>query len=130
MPIYRGRETDTSFVDMLVRFRDIEDRAPLLFSNWLTHADKLFDPRTLYFAGAYGSGFVETRLLALTQSVEAFHRRYRGGEHMPKKQFKAEVLKPMLAAIPEGTNPSFAKRLSIGCDTLMNTHSAIASKHL
>jgi hypothetical protein len=104
-PVYRGREKNLSLIDMFFGFREIEKRAPALFAAWLTNAEKLDDVRSLYFAGAYGGGFLEAKLLALTQAVEAFHRRYRHGEHIDKEQFRKELLKPMLAAIPTGTDP-------------------------
>ncbi len=111
VPIYRGREGRPSVANMLFRFGDIAERAPELFRSWLSHSEELYDSRALYFAGAYGGGFIEGKLLSLTQAVEAFHRRFRQGLYIDKKQFRTEVLKPMLAAIPEGTDERVRKSL-------------------
>ena len=48
----------------------------------------------------YGKGFVEGKLLALTQAVEAFHRRFYPGLYIDKERFDKEVLKPLTDAIP------------------------------
>lgn len=111
VPIYRGKEGRSSVAHMLFRFGDIAERAPELFRSWLSHSEELYDSRALYFAGAYGGGFIEGKLLSLTQAVEAFHRRFRQGLYIDKKQFRTEVLKPMLAAIPEGTDERVRKSI-------------------
>jgi len=109
--VYRGKDGRSSTIHMLFRFNDIADRAPELFRSWLSHAETLYDPRALYFAGAYGGGFIEGKLLSLTQAVEAFHRRFREGLYIEKKQFRTQVLKPLLAAIPEGTDERVRKSI-------------------
>jgi hypothetical protein len=85
---------------MLFRFGDIEGRAVEVFGAWLSQSDALHDARALYFSGVYGGGFIEGQLLALTQAAEAFHRRFYPGLYMDEAAFKAEVLKPLTAAIP------------------------------
>jgi hypothetical protein len=121
VPVYRGQEKRSSIAHMLFRFGDIEERVTELFQSWLSHAEELYDPRALYFAGAYGGGFIEGKLLSLTQAVEAFHRRFRQGLYIDKKQFRAEVLKPMLAAIPEETDERVRKSIQ---DRLTSARSA------
>lgn len=111
VPVYRGKEGRSSTVQMLFRFNDVADRAPELFRSWLSHAEELYDPRSLYFAGGYGGGFIEGKLLSLTQAVEAFHRRFRQGLYIEKKQFRTGVLKPLLAAIPEETDERVRKSI-------------------
>jgi hypothetical protein len=101
VPIYRSREGRTaSIVHMLFRAQDVEHRLPELFGAWCSRADDLHDARALYFAGAYGGGFIEGKLLSLTQAVEAFHRRFRAGLYMDQDAFANEVLAPLVAAIP------------------------------
>jgi len=96
----------------LFRYQDIEDRAPAIFEAWLSQIDKLHAARILYLAGVYGGGFVETKLLALTQAAEAFHRRfYLPGVYMDRVPFDAQVRGPLTAAIPAFLEPSFRQSL-------------------
>jgi hypothetical protein len=103
VPIYRSRERGTSStVRMLFRAEEVEDRLPALFSTWCSRAEALFDSRALYFAGGYGGGFIEGKLLSLTQAVEAFHRGFREGRYVDQTLFDTDVLAPLVSAIPEG----------------------------
>jgi len=105
VPIYRSRESrGSAIVHMLFRAREFEGRLPDLFKAWWLRADELHDVRALYFAGAYGGGFIEGKLLSLTQAVEAFHRRLRDGSYMDETAFQRDILAPVLAAIPQGTD--------------------------
>jgi hypothetical protein len=85
-----------------------ENRAKLQerFSAWLSKDRELFDARMLYREGVYGRGVVEHRLLALTQGVEAFHRRFHSGEYMDQAQFETSVRAPLTAAIPASLEAS------------------------
>ncbi len=60
--------------------------------------------RALYFAGAYGGGFIEGKLQSLTQALEAFHRRFRDGSYMDEELFQRDILEPIIAAIPKQTD--------------------------
>jgi hypothetical protein len=103
VPIYRDRER-ASIVHMLFRGAEVEDRLPHLFKSWWTRAEVLHDVRALYFAGAYGGGFIENKLQSLTQATEAFHRRFRDGSYMDDELFQRNVLGPVVAAIPKDTD--------------------------
>jgi hypothetical protein len=48
----------------------------------------------------YGQGFLETKLLALTQAAEAFHRRFYPGLYMDTQDFALSVFEPLKASIP------------------------------
>lgn len=101
VPIYRSRERPSSALpDVLFRFSDIENRASEVLGAWLSQSEKLHDARALYFSGVYGGGFIEGKLLALTQAAEAFHRRFYPGLYMDEATFETEVFKPLKAAIP------------------------------
>lgn len=101
VPIYkdRGRRSSASPC-MLLRFRDIEQRAAEVLHAWLSQAERLHQVRALYLAGVYGGGFIEGKLLALTQAAEAFHRRFCSGLYMDEAMFEKEVLAPLKATIP------------------------------
>ncbi len=112
VPIYRSREGRTSTtVHMLFRAEEVADRLPALFSGWCSRAGDLFDSRALYFAGGYGGGFIEGKLLSLTQAVEAFHRRFREGRYVDETLFATDVLAPLVAAIPAGIPGSLRQSL-------------------
>jgi len=85
---------------MLFRFSDIKHRAPEVLGAWLSQSENLHHATVLYLAGVYGGGFIETRLLALTQAAEAFHRRFYPGLYMDEVRFKTEVFEPLKAAMP------------------------------
>ena len=87
---------------MLFGFGEIEGRAQELFGAWLSQIHYLQDARTLYLSGVYGGGYIEHRLLALTQAAEALHRRFFQDRYMEQAAFDAEVLEPLVKAIPVG----------------------------
>lgn len=76
-PLYENRDRGAWSVigNALVRVDDLEGRVPAILGAWLAQARKLLPVRVLYLLGVYGGGFVETKLLSLTQAAEAFYRR-------------------------------------------------------
>ena len=113
VPIYRGRDRQGSVVGhMLFRGHEFEARLPSLFASWWSRHEELFDVRALYVAGAYGSGFIEGRLLTLTQAVEAFHRRFRDGRYMDDTAYQQDVLPPILAAISQSADQRLRQSLT------------------
>jgi len=101
VPFHKSREQRSSVLGhMLVNFGEIEGRAQELFGAWLSKIDQLQDARTLYLSGVYGGGYIEHRLLALTQAAEALHRRFFQDRYMEQAAFDAEVLEPLVKAIP------------------------------
>lgn len=101
----RGEEGHRG-IDMLFRFSDIKERPETAFAAWFDKMDSLKDARTLYKVGLYGGGYIEHRLLALTQAAEAYHRRFFSGLYMDDERFKADVLVPLSAAIPSNIEAS------------------------
>ena len=85
---------------MLFRFSDIEGRASEVLGAWLSQSEQLHDARALYFSGVYGRGFIEGKLLALTQAAEAFHRRFYPGLYMDEEAFETNVFQPLKKAMP------------------------------
>jgi len=110
---HRGAQGATG--DTLFSFASIQPRAAGIFASWLARETELRDARALYIEGVYGRGFVEHKLLALTQGAEALHRRLYDGHFMPDEAFQTQVLAPMVSAIPNGINSqmrdALAKRL-------------------
>jgi hypothetical protein len=102
VPFHKSRDGRSSILGhMLFGFRDIEDRAQQFFGSWLSKIDDLRDARTLYLVGAYGRGYLEQKLLALTQAAEAFHRRFFPDRYLDQADFDGSVYGPLVKAIPE-----------------------------
>ena len=101
---------------MLFRFSDIEGRASEVLGAWLSQSEQLHDARALYFSGVYGRGFIEGKLLALTQAAEAFHRRFYPGLYMDEEAFETNVFQPLKKAMPssidEALRAAIISRLS------------------
>ena len=99
VPIYAAGERQSSF--WLFRLADIQGDGSQPLAAWLSEAGRLRYVRALYFAGVYGGGFVEQKLLFLTQAAEAFHRLYYPGLYLEdQSEFEATVLKPLTEALP------------------------------
>lgn len=105
VPIYR-RVRSQSTGHSLVPRQAFDGREKERITMWLAESRSLHDTRVLYLAGVYGSGFVETKLLALTQAAEAFHRQFRPGLYMEPHAFASEVLEPLRKAVPQVVSSS------------------------
>lgn len=100
VPIYSDRDKSYSPADTLVPATALAGRVPDMFSRFIAHAETPHDVRALYLSGGYGGGFIENRLIALTQAAEAFHRRFHFGEYMSGDVFAAAVRPHLEAALP------------------------------
>lgn len=118
VPIYGDRDRSYNPGDTLVPSTALAERLPSVFSRFITQAEKLHDVRALYLSGVYGGGFIENKLIALTQAAEAFHRRFYAGEYMSGDAFAATVLPALEAALPEsldqGHRASLRARFAYG----------------
>ena len=112
MPIYKSRDRGSAVEHTLLRSSDIAARVPEILSAWFSQAETLYDVRALYLAGVYGGGFLETKLLALTQAAEAFHRRFYPDVYMDPSAFVTDVFEPMKAAIPKSVAKSHRAAIS------------------
>lgn len=105
VPIYGDRDKSYNPADTLVPSAALAERLPDIFSRFITQAETLHEVRALYLSGGYGGGFIENRLIALTQAAEAFHRRFCAGEYMSGEAFAASVLPLLEAALPASLDP-------------------------
>jgi hypothetical protein len=110
VPIYRDSRRRSSGHTLIHR-TSFDGREQAMIGAWFTEARRVHDTRVLYLAGVYGSGFVETKLLLLTQAAEAFHRQFRPGLYMDPEAFMSKVLEPMRKAIPEAVTSSHRQSL-------------------
>lgn len=84
-----------------------ENPAPF-FQNWFKKAELLRPSVELYMSATYSRGFLEPQFLALCQAVEVYHRRFYEGVYMETQdEFRRQVLKPLLKAIPQEIDSSF-----------------------
>lgn len=100
VPIYSDQCRTYSPVDTLVPVAALAARVPEVFSRFIQQSAILHDARALYLSGVYGGGFIENKLIALTQAAEAFHRRFYSGEYMAGDAFAATVLPYLKTALP------------------------------
>jgi len=104
----------------LFGYSDIASRERDVFGAWLAIAERLSVVRGLYMSGVYGKNFLELKLLALTQAVEAYHRRVYEGQdvYLEPADYEQLAAKPMKEAIPEtlpdSLRQSLRSRLTFG----------------
>lgn len=103
VPIYPNAKRKSTG-HMLILRSDFGGREAEAIGNWLGESQRLHDTIVLYLSGVYGSGFLETKLLALTQAVEAFHRQFRAGVYMDQQVFDTDVFRPLKVAIPKAVS--------------------------
>jgi len=112
LPIYkRSQVPSAGSAGFLFQFSDIRDRCQAIFTSWLSYADRLKRVHSLYYSGIYGQALLETRMLALTQAAEGFHRRFYKGNYIDQEQFEKVVFEPLKSAIPDGIDSSFRQSL-------------------
>ena len=97
---------------MLFTYADIEDRIDVILKNWFDKADLLKPVRDLYVSAIYHPKFIlEPKLLALTQAIESYHRRFRDSTYMTQDEFDTDILPALEAAIPAGINNDFRQSI-------------------
>lgn len=111
VPVFKNPAED--WPDYLFRYVDIAGRLPEVFGAWLGNSDSLSTVRSLYMSGAYGKSFLEIKLLALAQAIEAYHRRVYGRNdlYMEARDYEQNILPGLLAAIPETLDASHRQAL-------------------
>jgi hypothetical protein len=98
VPFHR-RTRSRSAGHILFHRTDFNGREAEAIGNWLAESKRIPNALVLYLAGVYSGGFRETKLLALTQAVEAFHRQFRPGAYMDQETFDKEVVPPLEKAV-------------------------------
>jgi hypothetical protein len=124
VPIYKPSEDEKRRMpnDLLFTFATIRGRPQQTLGHWLALEESLRPVRALYLSGVYGQGYLEAKLLAMAQAVEAFHRRYYPGEYLSKSDYATRVAAPLKDAIPQGIDSSLRASLKNRLD-FGNEHS-------
>ena len=98
--LYRDAKVP-AFPQWLFTLRDLPDSA---FTKWMEKADELSRARGLFFSARHHKMFAETRVILLTQAVEAYYRRmYRDDYKLSKhlKQLCDEYAAPISVVFPD-----------------------------
>ena len=112
MPVFKNPAE--GWPHFLFQYKDIAARPFDVFGAWLGNAESLGVVRSLYMSGAYGKSFLELKLLALAQAVEAYHRRaYEGQDlYMDAGAYEQHILPGLLAAVPATLDASHRQSLT------------------
>ena len=87
------------------------DRLPGVVQAWFAKRELLTSTLGLLFGTLYRSDFPsDFQFLALTQALETFHRRTRGGEYLLPDEYEP-VRSALVAAIPHGIPPDLRSAL-------------------
>ena len=92
------------FTRWLFALRDLPDSA---FTKWMEKADELQRARALFFSAKYHEVFTETRVILLTQAVEAYYRRAHKDEPNLERHLKrlcSEYAAPISVVFPNWTS--------------------------
>ena len=92
------------FTQWLFALRDLPDSA---FTKWMEKARDLQRARALFFSARHHQMFTETRIILLTQAVEAYYRRAHKDEPNLEKHLKrlcSEYKTPISVVFPDWTS--------------------------
>ncbi|MEM9446751.1 MAG: HEPN domain-containing protein [Verrucomicrobiota bacterium] len=78
---------------------------------WINNYSELKVPFSLYKSALYEENFAETKFILLSQAIETFHRKVRGGHYIDECDYKSEVFKPLLVAVSKIQNDSLKESL-------------------
>jgi len=100
--VYKSpKERKVHSYELFIPYEEISGEMPLILATWLDISDKLAPIKSLYFSALYTDHTNhDASFLALSQALEVFHRRFRAGTILPKKNFKEKVREPLRNAIP------------------------------
>ncbi|MDE0146476.1 MAG: hypothetical protein OXL95_11475 [Nitrospira sp.] len=107
-------EPKIGWYHMLFRYQDIRKRAEQIINNWLHAYDKFEPALNLYFGVTTGElQYMDTKVLALAQGLESYHRRTADETLMDKGDFEnlREILK---AQCPEDHRKWLSEKLKYG----------------
>ena len=99
-PLFQNSKVPPS-TQWLFSLRDLPDSA---FAKWMEKADELGRARAMFFSARHHKMFAETRVLLLTQAVEAYYRRVYKDEPNLEKHLKhlcGEYARPLSVVFPD-----------------------------
>lgn len=107
-------EPKIGWYHMLFRYQDIRERAEQIINNWLQAYDKFEPALNLYFGVTTGElYYLDTKVLALAQGLEIYHRRTSDEPRMPKNKFE-NLRQTLMSQCPEEHQNLLSERLKYG----------------
>ena len=87
--LYSDKTPEIHRHDMLLSYRDINDKLEETLSNWLQNHDSFKEAFNEYFAAKYGAyEYLEGEFLSLVRGIEVLHRKSSQDTEMPEEQFE------------------------------------------
>ena len=107
-------EPKIGWYHMLFRYQDIRERAEQIINNWLQAYDKFEPALNLYFGVTTGElQYLDTKVLALAQGLESYHRRTSDETRMAKSNFES-LRQTLKAQCPEEHRKWLSEKLNYG----------------
>ena len=108
---YSKNESQINEMDMLFRFKDIQDRAESIINKWIKNYEQIAPAFDLYFLAKTGTlPSLDLQFLTLVQGLEAFHRKTSDEMHMDKDEFEG-IRKNLIKQIDKKERNWFAMKL-------------------
>jgi hypothetical protein len=93
---------------MLFSFPRVKDRFEPILQKWFGDFDRLESIFSLFFYTVHAKQIAaQTKLLNLSEAIEAYHRKVVGGSYMDKEKFAKDVYPTIAASIPQELSSDF-----------------------
>lgn len=103
------------FSQMLFTLPAVRENLETYLGNWIRITKQFKAVSDLYFASLYNpQQYIEATFINLTQALEVYHRRKYGGKYQTDEEYKENLYKNFVEAIPPDLDPSFRTSLVNG----------------
>jgi hypothetical protein len=107
--------------DILFCFKDIQNRAELIFTNWLKAYDNIDPTLNLYFSTKNGDcKLMERKFLSLIQGLETYHRRTSNKKKVDATEF-TNLKEILLSSCPEKHKDFISTKLQYANEVSLRT---------
>ncbi len=106
-----NRQFEMMKYDFLFTEEELELSLREHLRKWLARYNLLCVPIALYSSAECYEKYADSRLLLLSQAIEAYHRDCHGGTYLSTDAFKTEVLDPLVKSIPMNLDRKFRDSL-------------------
>jgi len=105
----------THSFEMLFTLPNVKDLLEVYFANWMSKAEQFKPVHDLYFGSLYKPDqYVESTFLSLAQAIETYHRRRVGGKYQSDEEYRENLYKKFVEAIPTEIDAGFKRSLIDG----------------
>jgi len=105
------RQSNFSFVQMVIKYPEIQHLWPSVVANWFDNLQKFESARTLLFGAIYFNHNVELYFLTLIQALESYSRSAGSAHYMAEEDYRTQVYATVVKAIPSGIDDSLRESL-------------------